>query len=80
MTLWQMPASIRGSKHLFKYSLFYGADERRLVGYDNEAGNGDHRHYEGHEEANAFTTFRRLLMDFLADVRELRKGRSQMRM
>ena len=72
--LWQVSAAVRGSGHLFKYSLFYGAGGRRLVGYDNEAGKGDHRHYEGREEAYTFTTYRRLLSDFLADVRELRGG------
>jgi hypothetical protein len=54
LKLWRVPTSVRGSKHLFKYSLFYGAEGRRLVGYDNEAGKGDHRHYEGHEGAYAF--------------------------
>jgi hypothetical protein len=75
LKLWQVPASVRGSKHLFKYSLYYGAGGRRLVGYDNEAGKGDHRHREGREEAYAFTTYRQLLADFLADVRKLRGGK-----
>jgi len=70
-----VPAPVRGSEHLFRYSLFYGEDGRRLVGYDNEAGKGDHRHYEGHEEAYVFTNYRQLLADFLADVRKLRGGR-----
>ncbi len=74
LKLWHVPAPVRGSKHLFKYSLFYGAGGRRLVGYDNDAGKGDHRHYEGYEEAYAFTTYQRLLADVLADVRELRGG------
>jgi Family of unknown function (DUF6516) len=73
--LWRVPAPVRGSKHLFKYSLFYGEGGRRLVGYDNEVGNGDHRHYAGHEETYVFITYRQLLADFLADVRKLRGGR-----
>jgi hypothetical protein len=75
LKLWQVPASVRGSTHWFKYSLFYGTRGQRLVGYDNEAGKGDHRHYEGREETYVFTTYRQLMADFLADVRRLRGGR-----
>ena len=75
LKLWQVPAAVPGSGHLFKYSLFYGSGEHRLVGYDNEAGKGDHRHYGDQEEAYVFTTFRQMLADFLADVRQLRGGR-----
>ena len=75
LKLWQVPAAVPGSAHLFKYSLFYGSGGRRLIGYDNEAGKGDHRHRGGKEEAYAFTTFRQMLADFLADVRQLRGGK-----
>ena len=84
LKLWQVPTAVPGSKHRFKYSLFYGSDGRRLIGYDNEAGKAaqtakpfrrDHRHYAGHEEAYAFTSFRQTLADFLADVRQLRGGK-----
>ena len=75
LKLWQVPAAVPGSAHLYKYSLFYGNGGRRLIGYDNEAGKGDHRHYEGKEEAYAFTTYRQMLADFLADVRQLRGGK-----
>ncbi len=74
LKLWQVPAAVAGSAHLFKYSLFYGNGGHRLVGYDNEAGKGDHRHYGEKEEAYAFATFRQMLADFLADVRQLRGG------
>ena len=70
-----MAGAVPGSAHLFKYSLFYGSGGERLVGYDNEAGKGDHRHYSDKKEDYAFTTFRQMLTDFLADVRQLRGGR-----
>jgi hypothetical protein len=70
--LWLVPSPVRGSPHAFKYSLFYGRPARRLIGYDNEAGKGDHRHYEDREEAYLFTTPEQLMADFLADVRALR--------
>ena len=66
--LWQVPSPVRGSVHDFKYSLFYGTAGERWIGYDNEAGKGDHRHCGVHEEAYAFTTPEQLVEDFLADV------------
>lgn len=66
--LWQVPSSVRGSVHDFKYSLFYGTAGERWIGYDNEAGKGDHRHYGAQEEAYLFSTPERLIEDFLADV------------
>ena len=73
LTLWLVPNAVRGSVHFFKYSLFYGRPGMRLVGYDNEPGKGDHRHYEGREEPYPFTTPEQLIRDFLADVRDLRR-------
>ena len=73
MKLWLVPDAVRGSKHFFKYSLFYGHLGVRLIGYDNEAGKGDHRHYEDREETYSFTTPERMIADFLPDVRALRK-------
>jgi hypothetical protein len=42
------------------------------VGYDNERGKGDHRHYGDHEEPYAFTSIEQLAADFQADVPRLR--------
>jgi hypothetical protein len=72
LRLWSVPNPVRGSEHSFKYSLFYGRAGDRLVGYDNEAGKGDHRHYLGREEPYRFTTPEQLVRDFLADVQSLR--------
>lgn len=60
------------SMHRLKYSLFYGRHGERLVGYDNERGKGDHRHYGGHEEVYLFRSVEALLADFRADVERLR--------
>ena len=70
--LWQVPISVRGSAHMFRYSLFYGRPGERLVGYDNEPGKGDHRHYGAWEEAYAFSSPEQLMADYLADVAALR--------
>jgi Family of unknown function (DUF6516) len=59
MKIWQVPTPVRGSAHRLKYSLFYGQDGRRIVGYDNERSKGDH-------------PVEQLMADFLTDVRDLR--------
>jgi hypothetical protein len=76
MKLWRVPAEVAGSRHRLKYSLYYGEAGSRLVGYDNERGKGDHRHYAGREQGYTFTDVRRLVADFLSDVRRVRGGRS----
>ena len=69
MVLWEVPAPVHGSRHRLKYSFFYGNENGRLIGYDNEAGKGDHRHYGDRQEAYVFTTPEQLFEDFLSDVR-----------
>ncbi len=56
------------SDHGLKYRLFYGRKGKRIVGYDNERGKGDHRHYGDREEPYVFTTMEQLLDDFERDV------------
>ena len=72
LKLWLVASPVSGSRHPFKYSLYYGRNGERLVGYDNEAGKGDHRHYGDREEQYVFTTPDRLIADFLEDVGRLR--------
>ncbi len=72
MKIWQLQTAVPGSAHRLKYSLFYGMDGKRLAGYDNERGKGDHRHFQGRQERYDFTTVERLISDFMADVRGLR--------
>jgi hypothetical protein len=72
MTIWQVVVAVPGSAHRLKYSLFYGAEGRRLVGYDNERGKGDHRHLADREERYVFRSPEQLIADFLTDVRRLR--------
>jgi hypothetical protein len=66
--IWKLPAGNDERPHGFKYSLFYGRPGERIVGYDNERGKGDHRHYRDCEELYAFTTMEKLIADFWADV------------
>ena len=71
MVIWQLEEPVPGSQHSFKYRLFYGFPGRPVVRYDNETGQGDHRHIEGREDAYTFTDEKRLVEDFLADRRRL---------
>lgn len=68
--IWAVPDPVPPSEHRFKYSLVYIVDGCRVVGYDNERGKGDHRHYQDREEPYRFTTPEALWADFLADIRE----------
>ena len=74
--LWQVPSPVRGSTHPFRYSLFYGRAGERWIGYDNEPGKGDHRHYGEDEQDYSFTTPEQLMADFLADVTAQQARRS----
>ena len=68
MTIWLLPKSSAERPHRLKYSLFFGRDGVRLVGYDNERGKGDHRHVLSKEEAYRFVDVETLVADFLRDV------------
>jgi Family of unknown function (DUF6516) len=72
MTIWRVPLPVSPASHSLKYSLFYGRPGVREVGYDNERGKGDHRHFQGVETSYVFTTIERLTADFWSDVRTLR--------
>jgi hypothetical protein len=70
--VWRVPNEVPPARHRFKYSLFYGRPGQRLVGYDNERGKGDHRHYGDREEAYRFVSIEQILLDFRRDVETLR--------
>jgi hypothetical protein len=72
MVLWRVPVSVPPAQHGLKYALFYGRPGVREVGYDNERGKGDHKHFKGKETSYRFTTVEQLVADFWKDVRTLR--------
>jgi hypothetical protein len=75
IVLWRVPLPVPPSTHRLKYSLFYGRLGVREVGYDNERGKGNHRHFQGAETKYAFSTVEQLMADFWSDVRALRGGK-----
>jgi len=68
--IWALPGSTSERPHGLKYSLFYGRDGERIVGYDSERDKGDHRHYRDREEPYLFRNMQGLIEDFEADVRK----------
>ena len=70
--VWKVPNPLAGSRHNFKYRLFYGYPGHRVIGYDNERGKGDHRHVGGNEESYLFDGPEKLIADFIADVTSAR--------
>lgn len=48
--------------------MMYVLDGKRLVGFDNERGKGDHKHLDGKESAYRFVSVDQLLDDFIAEV------------
>ena len=68
MTIWQLPRPSSERPHGLKYSLFYGRNGLRIVGYDNERGKGDHKHLGEMETRYRFVSVEKLVADFLADV------------
>ena len=70
--IWQLPSLTDERRHGLKYSLYYGRAGERIIGYDNERGKCDHRHYRDREEVYLFSTVEQLINDFSDDVRRER--------
>jgi hypothetical protein len=72
MTIWQLPQASAERAHGLKYSLFYGRDGKRIVGYDNEHGKSDHKHVHEVQSRYKFESVNQLVADFLADVERVK--------
>lgn len=69
--VWEVPEPVRPSGHRVKYRLAYVVGGKRIVGYDNERGKGDHRHVRNAEYRYRFKDVPTLLDDFLKDIEEI---------
>lgn len=76
MRLWEVPVS-KDKPHGYKYSLVYIVKGKRVIGYDNAEGKGDHRHCCEREQPYKFKGVRNLIRDFLNDVRRVKRGKDQ---
>jgi hypothetical protein len=54
--IWRAPKS-EDKPFGVKYSIVYIKDGKRLVGYDNAEGKGDHKHYEDIETHTNLSTY-----------------------
>ncbi|MGA1860073.1 DUF6516 family protein [Azospirillum sp. 11R-A] len=68
LVVWRLPEPVPPTTHGFKYRLVYIVDGQRVVGFDNERGKGDHRHYGDVEESYSFDSVEQLVADFLDAV------------
>src|SRR3984893_16749021 len=74
MVVWRVPTPVPPTSHGFKYRLVYIVEGRRVLGYDNERGKGDHRHVDDREEMFDFVSIDDLLDRFVAEVEAMRSG------
>jgi hypothetical protein len=66
--VWKVPQPVPPTDHGYKYRAVYIADGKRVVGFDNERGKGDHCHLDGRELPYRFTSVEQLVEDFIAAV------------
>jgi hypothetical protein len=66
--VWRIPKPIPPSRHCYKYRMVFVVDGKRVVGFDNERGKGDHCHIGGKEYPYSFSTVDQLIEDFIAEV------------
>lgn len=74
LVVWRVPTPVPPADHPFKYRLVYIENEKRVVGFDNERGKGDHKHIGEAEYPYQFATVDQLLEDFFAEVDKWRTG------
>jgi len=68
VVVWRLPSPMAGSPHDFKYRLAFVVKGVCVLRYDNEAGEGDHRHKGEEEIPYRFVSPQILLNDFWHDV------------
>jgi hypothetical protein len=73
--IWETPKS-KNRPHGFKYSFAYISGNKRMAGYDNAEGKGDHRHFKGKESPYEFTGLEKLWNDFMKDIQRLKEENS----
>ena len=73
IVIWQVPEPVPPSGHPYKYRLVYVVGGKRVIGYDNERGKGDHKHMGDREEPYRFLNPQQLMADFMADVKGVGK-------
>ncbi len=68
LVVWRLASPVEGCRHDLKYRLAYVVEGVCVVRYDNETGNGDHRHIGGREAPYRFRSLESLQVAFWSDV------------
>ena len=68
VTVWRVARPVPPSVHAFKYRLAYVVAGECVLRYDNERGQGDHRHFGTVSTPYVFSTPDQLMADFNADI------------
>jgi hypothetical protein len=68
LVVWKVPQPVPPTEHGYKYRAVFVVDGRRVVGFDNERGKGDHCHFGDEERPYAFISVEQLVEDFIAAV------------
>ena len=68
IVIWRLPGPVPPCTHPYKYRLVFVKSGRRIVGFDNERGKGDHRHLDQVESPYQFVDIQTLLADFWREV------------
>lgn len=74
IVIWQVPEPVPPSEHPYKYRLVYVVEGKRIVGFDNERGKGDHQHLGDREAPYRFTSPQQLMADFWQAVKGASNG------
>lgn len=70
LVVWELPRSLPGSTHRYKYRLALVDDGVNVLRYNNEAGKGDRRHIGRREFPYRFVDLEELFQDFWRDVEQ----------
>ncbi|MBI4690421.1 MAG: hypothetical protein HY754_09180 [Nitrospirae bacterium] len=70
--IWKVPVT-KDRPFGLKYSLVFIREGKRVIGYDNAEGKGDHKHIGNKELSYIFTNVRKLFEDFYMDLEEAQK-------
>lgn len=68
MVVWRVSEPVPPTSHGYKYRLVYVVGGKRVIGFDNERGKGDHCHVGGEEYVYRFVDIDRLIDDFITEV------------
>ncbi len=68
LVVWKVPTPVPPTEHGYKYRAVYAVAGKRIVGFDNERGKGDHCHLDGAELPYCFFSVEQLVEDFIAAV------------